>query len=555
MTLRPDAVRRTHSVWFHFTKEPRYFSGIDEIREPYSPASLETYARNGLPGRPERHIRSALNPALGYNENTGANVDDWQGNPLGRLPNSVWTLPPDLDVYSASELDAADQVTLSEDIMPTAPLRPDATVDYQDEQVAVIRHDARQLPLEDGSVDLIVTSPPYFALRSYRDDGEHYDGQIGSEDTPDLFLDALDECMTEWGRVLKPSGSVWINLGDKYVSQGSGHRFSYSDPEKAKASRGGIKGQGETIDVDEATTGVRAKSLIGLPWRFAIRQIDAGWILRAEVIWDKPHGLPESVTDRVRRSHEQWFHFVKEPRYFSGVDEIREPQKYPDHSSIGKDPNPEGTRWAGRQLESGARGDDRAIRTLDPLGRLPGSVWQIPSEPLLIPDDTRQLLDLPDHFAAFPQEWPRRIITGWAPTGICSVCGEGRRPVVNVEYEQYADRATNRRVTGTEALGDSGHGRPGSAEAPHGDAHALRSIERYACACPTPDAPTTPAVILDPFGGTGTVAGVAKTLGRFGISNDLSESYNRLTIWRITQSGHFTKTEQRAWADRQGQLL
>ena len=81
------------------------------------------------------------------------------------------------------------------------------------------------------------------------------------------------------------------------------------------------------------------------------------------------------------------------------------------------------------------------------------------------------------------------------------------------------------------------------------------TITGYVCACPTPDAPTTPAIILDPFGGTGTVAGVAKTLGRYGISNDLSESYNRLAIWRITQSGHFTKTEQRSWADRQGQLL
>ena len=80
-------------------------------------------------------------------------------------------------------------------------------------------------------------------------------------------------------------------------------------------------------------------------------------------------------------------------------------------------------------------------------------------------------------------------------------------------------------------------------------------ITGYACACPTPDAPTTPAVILDPFGGTGTVAGVARTLGRYGISNDLSESYNRLAAWRIWQSSHFTKTEQRAWADRQGSLL
>ena len=79
----------------------------------------------------------------------------------------------------------------------------DPVVDAEDDGAIVIRHDARQLPLEDESVDLIVTSPPYFALRSYRDDGEHYEGQIGSEDTPDLFLDALDECMVEWGRVWK----------------------------------------------------------------------------------------------------------------------------------------------------------------------------------------------------------------------------------------------------------------------------------------------------------------------------------------------------------------
>ena len=149
----------------------------------------------------------------------------------------------------------------------------DRIVDAEDDGAIVIRHDARTLPLEDGTVDLIITSPPYFALRSYRDgcakcsgtgtakphgynrlrcvdcgyeavrkrcnrcDGKmaaiplddvecsacggtgsgHFDGQIGSEDTPDLFLAALDECMVEWGRVLKPSGSVWVNLGDKYA--------------------------------------------------------------------------------------------------------------------------------------------------------------------------------------------------------------------------------------------------------------------------------------------------------------------------------------------------
>jgi len=452
-----------------------------------------------------------------------------------------------------------------------AVLNPDAVIDFEDETAAVIRHDARNLPLDDGTVDLIATSPPYFALRSYRDDGVHYPNQIGSEDTPDEWLDALDECMVEWGRVLKPSGSIFVNLGDKYAAGHGGSStenggvtirkrstFAENPRERPDLPNPPASWSNRDVTGKNVVPGFRPKSLMGLPWRFAIRQIDNGWILRAEVVWDKPNGLPESVTDRVRRSHETWFHFVKEPRYFSGIDEIREPHAEASLASDGRTytrsrpghnlPDDDGYREAGMQ------GRETTI-ALNPLGRLPGSVWTIPSEPLLIPDDTRKLLDLPDHFAAFPQEWPRRIILGWSPTGICTECGEGRRPVMSVEYEQYAERATNRRVTGSEALGDSGHGRPGSAEAPHGDAHAHRFIDSYSCACPTPDAPTTPSIILDPMGGTGTVAGVARILGRYGISNDLSADYNKLAQWRIWDSGHFTKTEQRTWADRQGSLL
>ena len=86
----------------------------------------------------------------------------------------------------------------------------------------VIRSDARRLPLADDSVDLICSSPPYFALRSYQDGGEHYAGQIGSEPTPAEFVDALVEVTRECVRVLKPSGSLWINLGDKYAGSGGG---------------------------------------------------------------------------------------------------------------------------------------------------------------------------------------------------------------------------------------------------------------------------------------------------------------------------------------------
>jgi hypothetical protein len=121
----------------------------------------------------------------------------------------------------------------------------------------------------------------------------------------------------------------------------------------------------------------------------------------------KPNGLPESVQDRVRRSHEQWFHFTLEPRYYSAVDEIREAHASPIHA-------PGNAKWAGERND----GDRMTAAWGDAaLGKLPGSVWQIPTEPLRVPDD------LPQHFAAFPSEWPRRIILGWSPTGICTECG------------------------------------------------------------------------------------------------------------------------------------
>jgi len=228
----------------------------------------------------------------------------------------------------------------------------------------LIQGDATVIPLADNSVDLVVTSPPYFSLRSYRDDGEHYDGQIGSESTPQEFLEALWAATAEMVRVVKPSGSIFVNLGDKYVKKG----------------------------------------LLGLPWRYAIGCTDdLGLILRAEIVWSKPNGLPENVTDRVRRSHEQWFHFTLEPRYFSAIDEIREAYTSPPAKA-----------QKSKAAESGATLNPTLNPTHDlehnPLGKLPGSVWSIPSEPLRVPDHLGV-----DHFAAFPQEWPRRLILGWCP--------------------------------------------------------------------------------------------------------------------------------------------
>ena len=85
--------------------------------------------------------------------------------------------------------------------------------------VTILRANALALPLADSSVDLVVTSPPYFGLRSYQDGGKHYEGQIGSEATPAEFIDALIAATREMARVLKPSGSIFVNLGDKMANK------------------------------------------------------------------------------------------------------------------------------------------------------------------------------------------------------------------------------------------------------------------------------------------------------------------------------------------------
>jgi DNA modification methylase len=452
--------------------------------------------------------------------------------------------------------------------------------------VQVIRGDARKLPLADESVDLIVTSPPYFNLRSYTDGGGHYDGQIGAEATPAEYVASLVECTREWMRVLKPSGSMWINLGDKYAQSTERSRNGAGatglDPGRGPKMYRGNGGR--------TRNGVPQKSLIGLPWRYAIACIDElGLILRAEVIWSKPNGLPESVTDRVRRSHETWLHFVRSPRYFSAVDTIREAHA-PD-ASVRRD------RYAGNSRGTATSvqvvrhdGGDNGVMgfATNPLGKLPGSVWEIATQPLTVPAELGV-----DHFAAFPMEWPRRIVQGWSPSGICTACGEGRRPVRVSEGE--SQRQALARLGGTER--HDGAGRQGLDFKGAHTVGRIHSILGEVCACtPYTDhpgagessgprygaavaagaystttgglprdtthpgkaglwdrakvgpwrewhfdqwtpAPTRPAVVLDPFGGTGTTALVAHALGRHGISSDMSADYCRLAEWRTTDPG------------------
>lgn len=198
----------------------------------------------------------------------------------------------------------------------------------------LIRGDARMLPLVDGCVDCCVTSPPYFGLRDYGS-GK----QIGLEPTPDAYVASLVAVFREVRRVLKDDGTVWLNLGDSYAGSGRGgnpeagtkqgtNRGSQSVCVLYGRKQGDAEQERQRIR-DQFTAmkagGIKAKDLVGIPWRVAFALQADGWYLRSDIIWAKLNPMPESVTDRPTRAHEYLFLLTKNAKYYYDAAAIAEP--------------------------------------------------------------------------------------------------------------------------------------------------------------------------------------------------------------------------------------
>jgi site-specific DNA-methyltransferase (cytosine-N4-specific) len=173
--------------------------------------------------------------------------------------------------------------------------------------------DARRVlaRLPAGVFQCCVTSPPYWSLRNY-----HIDGQIGLESSLQDYLNSLVEVFQEVHRVLRDDGTLWLNLGDSYTSGGR----TWRAPDKKNPVR--------AMNVRPPTPdGLKPKDLIGVPWRLAFALQEAGWYLRADIIWNKPNCQPESVKDRPTRCHESLFLFSKSERYLYDHAAVRGPNK------------------------------------------------------------------------------------------------------------------------------------------------------------------------------------------------------------------------------------
>ena len=241
---------------------------------------------------------------------------------------------------------------------------------------------ARTLP--DQSVQTIVTSPPYFGLRDY---GE--EGQIGAEQSPAEYVSALVALFRELRRVLADDGTLWLNLGDSYYS---GRGASTGVDEKNPARRGFVR----PLD-KPGQPWARPKNLLLIPHRVAMALQDDGWILRNDIVWAKPNAMPEAVTDRLAGRHEYIFMLAKQRRYYFDLDAIRQPHQASTVAAAQRKRIP---------YEAPGQKPNMKTRGMNDGGANPGDVWSVTTVPF--PGA---------HFAVYPPELIRPCILAGSRPG------------------------------------------------------------------------------------------------------------------------------------------
>ena len=364
----------------------------------------------------------------------------------------------------------------------------------------------RSLP--DACVQCVVTSPPYWGLRDYG-----VEGQIGLEPTPEEHVEKMVEVFREVKRVLRDDGTLWLNYGDCYYTGGRGspdadaNRIKDPNSMQASHSANAIGCAANRRDIK----GMKPKDLVGMPWRIAFALQADGWYLRSDIIWSKPNPMPESVTDRPTKSHEYIFLLSKSPRYFYDADAVREEQTGNAHSrGKGLTPKsaPEGSNIRAKESWHLSTRDVEV-----PGGRNRRTVWEIATQPM--PDA---------HFATFPEALVEPCIkAGTSERGCCPACGAPWRRVVEVTVYDTRPGTNTKYNGGGLASGSRNTTRKMS----------MRSEIGWAPTCTCSAGDPIPCTVLDPFGGSGTVAKVARDLGRSSVMIELNPDYVNIMKKRL----------------------
>lgn len=469
--------------------------------------------------------------------------------------------------------------------------------------------------MPDESVHMVCTSPPYWNLRDYgtakweggsadcdhetnrsrgADFGDWKQGtskgsrpnlqkqclcgavrvdlQVGLEPTPEGYVEMMVDVFREIRRVLRSDGTCWLNIGDSYAGSGNGWQkedsSSIARPWLESGRPGDDKGRPPGYISSRQPNGIKPKDLVGIPWMVAFALRADGWWLRSETIWAKPAPMPESVTDRPTRSHEQIFLLTKSDRYFYDQNAVRQPLK---QSSIDRlSQNVDGQEGSARanggaksngKMKAACFGGRLKSKINDQTRLASGNEWS---------QDVEQGANLRDvwtintegfkdaHFAVFPPEIPRRaILAGTSERGACGECGAPWLRVVekaggspdswhgskfddgknleihpttqkreSVKSAQLPESDRFRRLqVNTNAARDAGadHDHPFSAQ--------LQTVG-WKPSCRHEGDPI-PATVLDPFCGSGTTGLVALRHGRAFIGIELNADYVAMAEKRI----------------------
>ena len=350
----------------------------------------------------------------------------------------------------------------------------------------------------DGSVDLVMTSPPFLALRSYLP-ADHPDKhrEIGSEPDPATFLDTLLALTAEWRRVLAPHGSICVELGDTYSGSGNGDDPTYH-PDGGNWSRR-TPARGWPLP----------KSLCGIPHLYHLslaygrnlltgEESPAGrWRVRNVVAWCRPNPPVGALGDKFRPATS--YMTIATPygkRYFD-LDAVRTAHKHPDDASRART----GHRDAGKVGGDGAS---------NPAGAPPLDYWVIPTQPYS-----------GSHYAVYPPALCERPIKSMVPAKVCTVCGAPSERIVESSYDKPSW------TSGGTVSGLSGQ--PDRVDQPYSGT----TIGWSECECPDDGAKWRNGVVLDPFAGSGTTLMVANELERDAVGFDIDARNATLARQRV----------------------
>jgi len=320
-----------------------------------------------------------------------------------------------------------------------------------------------------GSVQCVVTSPPYWGLRDYgtaswaggdpdcdhlgppmrtnnkptdaaatfhggqtraneffRDicgkcGAQRIDSQIGLEPTPAAYVQQMVGLFREVRRVLKEDGTLWLNLGDSYAGSGKGPSNNSTLDRPYRGMSNIAAAPNRWLSVPD---GIKQKDLVGIPWRVAFALQADGWYLRSDIIWSKPNPMPESVTDRPTKAHEYIFLLSKSAKYYYDAEAIKEASVYPDDNRK--------ARASANDYRDRAVND--RISAINPMNaqayaeRNKRSVWHVATQPYE-----------GAHFATYPEKLIEPCILAGSRIGdtvLDPFCGSGTTGAVAIRHQR-----------------------------------------------------------------------------------------------------------------------